>query len=101
MLSTLQIPQYIPYNDRTNNSTPHGNGGFRAPTFGVPLADQMMRDQVEIPRIVVKCCDAIEKYGLDLQGIYRVSGTQTKVHELKRRVDLSECSFVHAVPLRD
>lgn len=56
----------------------------------------MMRDQVEVPKIMVKCCDAVEKYGLAIQGIYRLSGTQTKVQELKRRVDLSECSFAHA-----
>lgn len=89
MLSTLQIPQHIPYHDRTIQ---HGNG-YRALTFGVPLGDQMVRDQVEVPRIVVKCCEAVEKYGLTLQGIYRVSGTMTKVQELKRRMDLSECSF--------
>lgn len=72
------------------NNTPHGNGGLRTPTFGVPLGDQMARDQVEVPKIVVKCCEAVERYGLDLQGIYRVSGTQTKIQELKRRADLSE-----------
>jgi len=76
---------------------PHGNGsGQRTLTFGVPLGDQMMRDQVEVPKIVVKCCEAVEKYGLVLQGIYRVSGTMTKVQELKRRMDLSECPFTHA-----
>jgi hypothetical protein len=97
MLSTLQIPQHTPYSDRTTNNTPHGNGGgFRTLTFGVPLGDQMVRDQVEVPKIVVKCCDTVEKYGLDLQGIYRISGTMTKVQELRRRVDLSECPFAHA-----
>ena len=55
----------------------------------------MVRDQVEVPKIVVRCCDAVEKYGVNLQGIYRVSGTMTKVQELKRRMDLSECSFAY------
>jgi len=95
MLITLQIPQHVPYNDRTMNNT-HGNGGVRTPTFGVPLGDQMARDQVEVPKIVVKCCDAVERYGLELQGIYRIPGTMTKVQELKRRADLSECPFAHA-----
>jgi hypothetical protein len=91
MLITLQIPQHIPYSDRTVNN---GNGGVRAPTFGVPLGDQMARDQVEVPKIVVKCCDVIERYGLELQGIYRIPGTMTKVQELKRRADLSECFYL-------
>jgi len=57
------------------------------PTFGVDLGEQMNRDQVEIPVVVEKCCAAIEKYGLRSQGIYRISGTQTKVVKLKERLD--------------
>ena len=57
------------------------------PTFGIDLAEQMNRDQVEIPLVVEKCCAAIEKYGLRSQGIYRISGTQTKVWKLKERLD--------------
>ncbi|KAH9852173.1 GTPase activating protein [Lenzites betulinus] len=57
------------------------------PTFGVNLAEQMARDDVDIPLIVVKCCEAIEKYGLTTQGIYRVGGTHSKVMKLKERLD--------------
>lgn len=102
MLITLQIPQHVPYNDRMINNTSHGNGGaFRMPTFGVPLGDQMIRDQVEVPKILVKCCDAVERYGVDLTGIYRIPGTMTKIQELKRKADLSECYFAHAGTLSD
>ncbi|CCA67488.1 related to GTPase-activating protein beta-chimerin [Serendipita indica DSM 11827] len=58
-------------------------GADASGTFGVDLVEQMERDGGEIPRIVVKCCEAIEKYGLDMQGIYRVNGTQTKIQKLK------------------
>lgn len=57
------------------------------PTFGVGLAEQMSRDDVEVPPIVRKCCEAIEKYGMASQGIYRISGTSTKVQTLKQRLD--------------
>ncbi|KAJ7583131.1 Rho GTPase activation protein [Mycena floridula] len=70
------------------------NGGKQSPvadkgrpTFGVGLAEQMARDDVEVPLIVSKCCEAIEKHGLESQGIYRVSGTSTKVQALKQRLD--------------
>lgn len=56
-------------------------------TFGVDLAEQMARDGVEVPPIMEKCCSAIEKYGLKSQGIYRISGTMTKVTKLKERLD--------------
>jgi len=57
------------------------------PTFGVDLANQMTRDNVEVPPIMEKCCQAIEKYGIEIQGIYRLSGTVTKVANLRQRLD--------------
>ena len=63
------------------------NADKARPTFAVDLADQMHRDQVEIPPVVEKCCAAIEKYGLRSKGIYRISGTHTKVMKLKERLD--------------
>ncbi|KAI0793754.1 GTPase activating protein [Fomes fomentarius] len=57
------------------------------PTFGIDLAGQMTRDDVDVPPIVTKCCETIEKYGLDQQGIYRIGGTHSKVMKLKERLD--------------
>jgi len=57
------------------------------PTFGVDLAEQMTRDNVEVPPIMQKCCEAIEKYGIQSQGIYRLSGTTSKVANLKLKLD--------------
>src|SRR6202030_617752 len=54
---------------------------------GVDLAEQMTRDNVEVPPIVEKCAAAIEKYGMELQGIYRLSGTTSKVQKLKEQLD--------------
>lgn len=57
------------------------------PTFGIPLEEQMIRDNVEVPRIVEKCCEAIEAYGLGSMGIFRLSGTSSKVQKLKVILD--------------
>ncbi|KZS94584.1 RhoGAP-domain-containing protein [Sistotremastrum niveocremeum HHB9708] len=57
------------------------------PTFGVDLTEQMARDNVEIPLVLTKCCEAIERWGLRSQGIYRISGTVLKVAKLKERLD--------------
>ncbi|KAI0690321.1 Rho GTPase activation protein [Cytidiella melzeri] len=57
------------------------------PTFGVDLAEQMIRDDADVPPIVVKCCEAIEKYGLKYQGVYRIGGTLVKVKELHEKLD--------------
>ena len=46
-----------------------------------------LSDDVDVPPIMVKCCEAIEKYGLTSQGIYRIGGTMSKVVKLKERLD--------------
>ncbi|KAG9288682.1 hypothetical protein G9A89_004301 [Geosiphon pyriformis] len=51
--------------------------------FGVDLAEQMERDGHELPLIVVKCAEAIEKHGLDSQGIYRLTGATLQIQKLK------------------
>ncbi|KAI0773218.1 GTPase activating protein [Trametes elegans] len=57
------------------------------PTFGVDLAEQMARDDVDVPPLLHKCCEAVEKYGLTTQGVYRIGGTHSKVLKLKERLD--------------
>ena len=47
----------------------------------------MARDDADVPLIVVKCCEAIEKYGIEATGIYRISGTVVKVNKLKEKLD--------------
>lgn len=42
---------------------------------------------MEIPLLMVKCCEAIEKHGIQSQGIYRVSGMKSKVAGLKAKLD--------------
>jgi hypothetical protein len=62
-------------------------GGGGTGIFGVDLVEQMERDGVEVPKILVKCCEAIERYGLDIQGIYRINGTVTKAQQLRELMD--------------
>ena len=47
----------------------------------------MVRDDADVPPIVVKCCEAIEKHGIEATGIYRISGTVVKVNKLKEKLD--------------
>ncbi|GJN90452.1 hypothetical protein Rhopal_003463-T1 [Rhodotorula paludigena] len=56
-------------------------------TFGVDLGEQMVRDNVDVPRVLEKCAEAIELYGLDSMGIYRLSGTTSRVQRLKASLD--------------
>lgn len=57
------------------------------PIFGVDLATQMARDNVEVPGILTKCAAAVEALGCENMGIYRLSGTTSKVQRLKHKFD--------------
>ncbi|GHJ88503.1 hypothetical protein NliqN6_4905 [Naganishia liquefaciens] len=56
-------------------------------TFGVELSEQAVVAGTEIPKVVQKCTEAIEAFGLDQVGIYRLSGTTSKVQALKAALD--------------
>ncbi|KAF9266777.1 RhoGAP-domain-containing protein [Marasmius fiardii PR-910] len=79
--------------DKPHSSQPSSVNGHHTsvdkgkPTFGVDLGEQMARDDVDVPPIMRKCCEAIENHGMESQGIYRVSGTTRKVAKLKQLLD--------------
>jgi hypothetical protein len=57
------------------------------PVFGVDLNTLMTRDQQEVPWILRKCAEAVETYGLNVVGIYRLSGTNSQIQKLKGAFD--------------
>ncbi|RAK76699.1 putative Rho GTPase activator (Rgd1) [Aspergillus fijiensis CBS 313.89] len=70
----------------------HGNG-FQPhlpplkPVFGVSLEDLYTRDGTAVPMIVYQCFQAIELFGLDMEGIYRLSGSATHISQMKALFD--------------
>ncbi|AQZ15698.1 RGD1 (YBR260C) [Zygosaccharomyces parabailii] len=71
---------------QTNTSMPPGTQkNFR--TFGVPLEDLVEYEQDMVPAIVRQCIYVIEKYGLELEGIYRKTVDHNAVSKLKEEID--------------
>ncbi|KAJ3120297.1 hypothetical protein HK100_012858 [Physocladia obscura] len=69
------------------------------PVFGLDLTETSIRDDIQYPLIVEKCIQAVEKYGLRTQGLYRVSAAHHSVQKLRslfdkdsEKVDLDEWS---------
>lgn len=75
-------------------------------TFGVDLAEQLLRDGTEVPLVLQKCAEAIETFGrflpffrviddnavtdaigIENMGIYRLSGTTSRIQALKHSLD--------------
>ncbi|KAF9429459.1 hypothetical protein BGZ76_001270 [Entomortierella beljakovae] len=63
------------------------------PIFGCDLGEQLIRDEADLPEVVVKCTQAIERFGMDTKGIYRVSGITSATNRLKAAFD-RDCSAV-------
>ncbi|GJJ73211.1 Rho GTPase-activating protein RGD1 [Entomortierella parvispora] len=63
------------------------------PIFGCDLAEQLNRDERELPEILVKCSMAIEQFGIDSKGIYRVSGITSATNRLRSSFD-RDCAAV-------
>ncbi|PLB39290.1 putative Rho GTPase activator (Rgd1) [Aspergillus candidus] len=57
------------------------------PVFGVSLEELYERDGTAVPMIVYQCFQAIELFGLDMEGIYRLSGSATQIAQLKSLFD--------------
>jgi hypothetical protein len=65
------------------------------PVFGVSLDDLYNRDQTAVPMIVYQCMQAVDLFGLDVEGIYRVSGTASHVQQIKALFDHGMSIYVH------
>lgn len=76
------------------NSSPLGTSGFpqppkmpnkapSRPVFGVSLEELFARDQSAVPMVVYQCMQAVDLFGLEVEGIYRTSGTATHVTALR------------------
>ncbi|KAJ9076859.1 hypothetical protein DSO57_1022178 [Entomophthora muscae] len=51
--------------------------------YGLDLQEQLTRDNSVLPAIVVKCVAFIDKHGLNQEGIYRRSGSNSKINRIR------------------
>lgn len=71
---------------QTNNTMPPGTQK-NLKTFGAPLENLVEFEQDMVPAIVRQCIYVIDKFGLDLEGIYRKSANVLDVSKLKEEID--------------
>ncbi|KAI0188041.1 putative GTPase-activating protein [Xylaria flabelliformis] len=72
-------------------SNPSGGG---KQVFGVSLARLYERDQFAVPMVVHQCIQAVDLYGLAVEGIYRLSGSAMHVNKLKNLFDTDQESHI-------
>jgi hypothetical protein len=74
-------PQYADVRTPSHPATPRGH------TFGIALEEVISRENATLPLIVAQCVLAINEFGINTEGIYRVSGSATTVARLKHLFD--------------
>uniref|UniRef100_A0AAY5KK18 Rho GTPase activating protein 27 n=1 Tax=Esox lucius TaxID=8010 RepID=A0AAY5KK18_ESOLU len=65
-------------------------GYIRDGVFGCHLALLCEREETTIPCFVEKCIKAVEKRGLEMDGLYRVSGNLAVIQKLRFKADHEE-----------
>lgn len=57
------------------------------PVFGVSLDELFRREGSAVPMIVYQCIQAVDLFGLDVEGIYRTSGSTPNIQQMKQMFD--------------
>ena len=60
------------------------------PVFGQSLEQLFARDGSPVPMIVYQCIQAVDLFGLEVEGMYRLSGSATHIQNLKEIFDNGE-----------
>ena len=58
--------------------------------FGNDLAAQVHSENRTIPKIVVKCIEAVETRGMDFEGIYRKSGAAGQMRQIQQAFETGD-----------
>lgn len=85
-----QIPQASNsphlYNS-TSPAPPRYPATRKGHTFGVSLDEVISRENATLPLIVAQCVIAVDQFGINTEGIYRVSGSVSTLAKLKELFD--------------
>ncbi|XP_053569841.1 rho GTPase-activating protein 12 isoform X4 [Bombina bombina] len=80
-------------------------GYIKDPVFGSSLASLCQRENTTVPNFVKLCIDHVEEHGLDIDGLYRVSGNLAVIQKLRfavthdEKLDLNDCKWedIHVI----
>lgn len=76
-----------PYGASSHPPPAPGPSGPSRPVFGLPLSRLYERDSLAVPMVVHQCIQAVDMYGLNVEGIYRQSGSMAHIQRLKTMFD--------------
>ncbi|XP_075767880.1 rho GTPase-activating protein 27 isoform X2 [Pelodiscus sinensis] len=65
-------------------------GYIKDQVFGCALQALCDRERATVPRFVQQCIQTVERRGLDIDGLYRISGNLATIQKLRYKVDHDE-----------
>ncbi|XP_054657897.1 rho GTPase-activating protein 27 isoform X3 [Grus americana] len=65
-------------------------GYIKDQVFGCSLQTLCERERGTVPRFVLQCIQTVERRGLDIDGLYRVSGNLATIQKLRYKVEHDE-----------
>lgn len=81
------------YSGPNHGPPPLGVSTGAKPVFGVHLGRLYERDGLAVPMVVYQCIQAVDLFGLGVEGIYRQSGSMNHINRLKAMFDSGMSSF--------
>ncbi|KAM9484421.1 rho GTPase-activating protein 15-like [Salvelinus alpinus] len=82
---------------RPSMKTLQEKGIIKDRVFGCPLLALCEREGTTVPNFVRQCVEAVEKRGLEADGIYRVSGNLATIQKLRFLVDQGMFCLIHLI----
>ena len=98
-LNTDDSERPLSHVQTTSGLPPGTQNNFK--TFNVPLENLIEFEQDMVPAIVRQCIYVVDKYGLDLEGIYRKSANVLDVSKLKESIDADPSNISMILPPKD
>lgn len=97
----LQGPQFssdgpAPHYPSQGSTAPVQEREPSRPVFGVSLNRLYERDGLAVPMVVYQCIQAVDLFGLNVEGIYRLSGSVPHVNKLKSMFDTGKLNQLMA-----
>ncbi|KAI9473688.1 MAG: Rho GTPase activation protein [Benjaminiella poitrasii] len=90
-----------------NNYTQHDNmlpvtaNYSNNKVFGVPLENLAEVSEDMVPDILRRCAEVVEQYGLSSVGIYRLSGTSSRIQKIKYKFESGDPNPISEEDLSD
>ncbi|KAK4250884.1 hypothetical protein C7999DRAFT_11286 [Corynascus novoguineensis] len=90
--TSQQLPVMMPLQSHRQSPPVAPQMAPPRPVFGVNLSKLYERDGLAVPMVVYQCIQAVDLFGLNVEGIYRLSGSLPHVNKLKNLFDTDSSS---------